>query len=322
MKRSKLSEAARIIADSGSFFLAGHTSPDGDCLGSICALTIALSRLGKSVTPVSVDGVPDAYSFLPAVDRIQSRVPEGEFDAAIIVDSDRPDRLGPSEEVLARCRRLIVIDHHLDGQWTAGVQLIDNRSASCGEIVYELLRELGVALDQEIAECIMTAVVTDTGSFRFSNVTPSTLRVAAELVEAGALPGKVAHAVYEARTPSATKLLGLALSKLTVTDGGRIAYAAITRADMEAAGSDDSESEGIVNFVRSIRGVDVGILFRETLEGTVRVSLRSNDGLDVSQVARAFGGGGHKAAAGCTVEAELPSAIELVVGTVRKWMVY
>lgn len=321
MNKSDLQSAAQIIRDGHTFLIAGHTSPDGDCLGCITALAFALSGLGKKVFPVCLDGVPDLYSYLPGGESLLSMLPvDQHYDVGISVDSDRPDRLGPTSEALKDCDHIIAMDHHLDGLWESGTVLIDQTSASCGEIVYLLLRELGVDITPEIAECLLTAVITDTGAFRYTNVKASTLRIAADLVEAGASPTKITEKVYESRTISSAKLIGKALDHLALTEEGLVAYTYITRDDIDSSGSSDAESEGIVNFARSIRNTEIGILFRETVEGTTRVSLRASAGRDISIIARMFGGGGHKAAAGCTIEHPLRESIAKVLDAVKQCM--
>ena len=242
MNKNDLVAAARVLHEGETFLLAGHVSPDGDCLGSMSALTLALTALGKKAFPVSMDGVPELYRFIPGSERILSKLPQvPQFDVGIALDSDRLDRLGPAGKGFADCKELLVIDHHLGYQWDRGVKLADSSSASCGEIVYELLLELGVKLNREIAEGLLTAIVTDTGTFRFQNVKPSTLRIAAELMECGAAPGTIAERVYESRTLAGARLLGETLTNLATTDDGRIAYAFITREQMESTGAGDSD---------------------------------------------------------------------------------
>jgi phosphoesterase RecJ-like protein len=323
MKKSDLQAAARVLIEGESFLIAGHVNPDGDCLGSISSLALALAAMGKKTYPVCLEGIPDLYRFIPGSERILNRLPQIEpFDVGISVDSDRLDRLGPVGEAFSRCDRILALDHHQGGQWNeAATTLIDSTSASCGEIVYELLREAGVKFTKEIAESLLTAIVTDTGTFRFTNVKPSTLRIAADLMEFGAIPGVIANKVYETRTLSSARLLGEALASLNTEEDGLISYAAITREQIQRTNADDSETDGIVNFVRSVRGARVGILFRATAEGDTKASLRtSGDMGDISEVARIFGGGGHRAAAGCTVEHPLEESIPLVLDAVKRWM--
>ena len=321
MTKNDLKNAVRILRECSNFLIAGHVSPDGDCLGCMCGLGLVLQGLGKSAVLVSPDGVPDLYRFLPGSDRVVREVPaDRRFDAAIVVDCEGLDRLGIVAEALPLCGRVLGIDHHSGGQPGLDLQLVDPSAASCSEIVVELLKEAGIKIEHNVAECLLTAVVTDTGSFRFSNVKPSTLRVAATLIEAGASVNRIARRIYETRSLSSIKLLGMALSAVHTTADGQIAYTSITRDQMALSSAADAETEGIVNYVRSVRGAQVGILFRECLDGSTKVSLRSRDGLEISQVARLFGGGGHRTAAGCTVERPLSETIDLVLDTVRKWM--
>lgn len=320
MSRSEMPEAVRLITECESFLIAGHTNPDGDCLGSMCALIQALSSLGKCPFAVSIEGIPELYNFLPGSERILNAIPSGRrFDAAIVLDSDRPSRLGPASEALKLCDRMLVLDHHLGEEWKDGVRILDASVASCGELVFELLVAAGVKVTTEIADCILTSILTDTGSFRHSNVRPQTLRNAADLVALGGSLERVARKVYESRNLAATRVLGTALSNIVTVDGGHIAYTSITRAQIAAAGGTEADTEGIVSYVRSIRGSRIAIFFREVEEGA-RVSLRSTSGEDVSEIARKFGGGGHRAAAGCTVLRPLNEAIEIVLEAVCKCM--
>lgn len=323
LKSEALEAAANALKLNTSFLIAGHVNPDGDCLGCMCALGIALHRLGKKATMVSPDGVPEMYKFLPCSGSIIRGVPEGSaFDVAIAVDCEGLDRTGSVEDAMRCCERLIEIDHHPGDRKESAISLVDASAAATGEIVLPLFKAAGVRVDADIALCLLAAIVTDTGSFRFGNVRPSTFRAAAELIEAGASPSDIARHVYETRSYSSTKLLGLALSTLQTTADGRIAWASITRNQMTESSASEAETEGIVNYVVAIRGAQVGLLFREGPDNTTRVSLRSRDGLEISQVARLFGGGGHAMAAGCTVERPLADAEGVVLSAVRKWMGY
>lgn len=321
MIKNKLQDAASVIMEGKNFLIMGHVNPDGDSLGCMCALGLALRSLGKSAEMVSPDGVPELYKFLPGSTRILKEVPPNwMFDAAIIVDCEGLDRLGNMAEILESCCNILEIDHHPGGKRGSASCLVDSSAASCGEILFEFLREIGVEITPDIADCLLTAIVTDTGSFRFSNVKSSTLHAAASLLEAGSSISKIAHKVYETRSLASVRLLGSVLSTLRTTANGRIAYASITRDQMALSQAVEAEAEGIVNYVRSVRGAKVGMLFREEENGNTRVSLRSKDGTDISQIARMFGGGGHKAAAGCTVDRPMTEAIDLVVDATRKWM--
>jgi phosphoesterase RecJ-like protein len=186
--------------------------------------------------------------------------------------------------------------------------------------VYKLLKEAGVRITIDIAECLMTAIVTDTGSFKFSNVKPDTLRIAADLLEAGASTGIISQKVYDTRSLPSVKLLGIALGNINTMSKGRIAWSFVSRENLSETGALDSDTEGIVNYTRSIKGVVVGMLFNEAPNNSTRVSFRARDGYDISQIARKFGGGGHKAASGATIEKPLNEAMQMVLDAVDQWM--
>ncbi|MDH7480949.1 MAG: bifunctional oligoribonuclease/PAP phosphatase NrnA [Armatimonadota bacterium] len=319
--KSNLQAVTEILKSKKSFLIGGHVSPDGDSLGCMCALGIALERMEKKVVLLSADGVPELYSFLPISNKVIKTAPVRScFEVGIVIDCEDISRLGQVEEAFRSCETIIEIDHHPNLDRNGNLQLIWPSAAAAGEIVFELLKNMEVRIDADIATCLLTAIMTDTGSFRFSNVTPQTFRISAELLEKGASPSKIAHNVYENRSLSSTKLLGAVLSSLQTTDSGRIAWASITQEQLATIQASEAETEGVVNYIRSIRGAQVGVLFRECPDGSTRVSLRSRDGSDISQVARLFGGGGHRTAAGCTINHPLAHTQELVIDAVRKWM--
>jgi phosphoesterase RecJ-like protein len=275
-------------------------------------LTHALRALGKPVTPVSVDGVPEIYRWLPGADLIQTSA-EGTFDLAIVCDAATPERTGSSARVIRAARDTLVIDHHVSESDFGRVRLVEPRAAATGEIVYSLLRHMRVPFSRDIAECLLCAIVTDTGSFRFMNVTAATFRVAAALMRYGACPGCISELVFETRSMASLKLLGRALDALQVTPDGRVSWSVLTMKDFHEVGATDEDTEGIVTHVRAVRGTDVGVLLRELPEGGVKVSLRSRRDTDVSAIAERFGGGGHVSAAGCTIEAPLETAVAQVL---------
>ena len=307
-------EGAKTIA------LACHVNPDGDALGSLLALGIALKTKypQKEVVLLSHDGVPEIYQFLPSSADILSDSPAKSYDLAIALDSGDPERTGERifpifDASLSR----MDIDHHIGEGEFGDVRLLDTKAAATAEIVYDLITRLNIAVTTDIATCLLTGVITDTGSFRFMNVTPRTLRTAASLIEAGASPSLIAERVFDNRTFPATKLLGRALSALQIDLSGRITYAAIAQHDFSETGSTDQETEGFINFLRSIRGSEVALLFRESELGHVRISLRSCDKVNVSLIAQQFGGGGHRMASGCTFHGSLPDAQKALLAAVN-----
>jgi bifunctional oligoribonuclease and PAP phosphatase NrnA len=321
MTKNDMQDAVRVFQEAKSFLVLGHVNPDGDALGSMCALRLAAESLQKSILMVIPDDYSESYKFLEGTRFIAREIPAGSrFDVGVILDCDGPARLGSMQDALSQCGTTLEFDHHPGSIRVSDVRVIDPQSASTGEIVYEFLIAAGIKMSAEIAECLLTAIITDTGCFRFSNVKPSTLRIASDLVECGVSINSIVHKVYETRTLGAARILGAALASLRTSQDGQVAYTTITREQILSAGADEAETDGVVNYVRSVRGARIGIFFREGEDGTTRVSLRSTDGSDISQVARIFGGGGHRTAAGCIVEHPINEAADLVLSAVQKWM--
>ena len=313
-----LADVAAAIVESRSIVLACHVNPDGDALGSLLGLALALLPLGKDLICLSQDGVPDILRFLPGTEMIVQTTAIASFDLALIVDSGELARVGETvKPLVARARRVVDIDHHVTAGAFGDIRVLDAHAASTAEIVYALLQTLGAPITPDIATCLFTGIITDTGSFRFQNVTPNTLRVAAKLLEAGAPPAHISENVFENRTFAATRLLGAALAALSQTPDGQVIWTRITAQDFRNLGATDQDTEGVVNYVRGVRGAEVGILFREMETGKIRVSLRSRESVNVAEIAAHFGGGGHRMASGCTLDAPLAEAEQAVVRAVQ-----
>ena len=314
-----LAETVAAIGQSRSIVLACHVNPDGDALGSLLGLALALIPLGKNLVCLSQDGVPDILRFLPGAGMVVQTTDVSAFDLALVVDSGELARVGETvKPLIARAKRIVDIDHHVTAGAFGDIRVLDASAASTAEIVYALLQTLGTPITADIATCLFTGIITDTGSFRFQNVTPNTLRVAAKLLEAGAPPAHISEHVFDNRTFAATRLLGAALAALSQTPDGQIVWTQITAQDFRTIGATDQDTEGVVNYVRGVRGAEVGILFREMEAGPIRVSLRARESVNVAEIAARFGGGGHRMASGCTLDVPLGEAEEAVVKAVRE----
>src|SRR5215467_14014251 len=303
-----LHEVLKHIEQRDKFLLTSHARPDGDAIGSALACCQILRSIGKEADVVLHDGVPRVYRPLPFADRVvQSDRVKGEYEAAIILECDsiQRTRLEGLEE-----RFLINIDHHLSGRPFAHVNWIDPSAVATAEMVYRLAREAGVKISPEIATCLYTAVLTDTGSFMFEGTNEHTFALARELVLAGADPAHCARNVYFGHSTAKMRLLGAALSNLHRE--GPLAWIWVTRDQMERMGAKEEDCEGLVNYALSIQDVEVAALFREQRDGRWRVSLRSKGQLNVATVAENFGGGGHACASGCSVDGPLSVAIARV----------
>ncbi|HVK05714.1 MAG TPA: bifunctional oligoribonuclease/PAP phosphatase NrnA [Armatimonadaceae bacterium] len=322
LEREQMGEAVAAIRAARNIVIACHVNPDGDTLGCMLALGLGLEQMGaggKAVTLLSSDGVPDLYTFLPGSERIQRATDRRDFDLSVVVDAGDLSRIGAANrETVEAAPILIDIDHHVTSGQFGQIRLLDATAAATAEILYDLLLALGVEITRPIAENLQCALLTDTGSFRFMNVTPRTFALAGALMEKGASPAPIAERVFENKSYAAQKLLGRALGSLRRSEDGRIVWAHVTRADFQEFAATDEDTEGVVNAVRSVRGADVALFLREMGDGRLRVSLRSRDPIDVSQVAAAFGGGGHRLASGCTLDGPLADAEATLVAEVAR----
>jgi phosphoesterase RecJ-like protein len=306
--------AADAIRNARTLVFACHVNPDGDELGSMLGLALGLAPLGQSITLLSQDGVPEILRFLPGAALVQQTTNLAEFDLAVVLDSGDLNRVGAGVlPIIARAQRVIDIDHHVLAGAFGDIRVLHAQAASTSEIVYALLQALEIPITREVATCLFTGVITDTGSFRFQNVTPNTFLVAADLLNAGAPPAYISENVFENRTFAATKLLGHALAALSEAAEGRVVWTRITAQDFAELGATDEDTEGVVNYARGVRGALVGLLFREMADGKIRVSLRSHEKVNVAEIAQSFGGGGHRMAAGCTLTTPLAEAEQAVV---------
>src|SRR3954470_16314759 len=307
---SDLAAVADAIRAHDRFLITTHENPDGDALGSLLGMKLALDQLGKdSVMVLCGDApLPGEYGFMP-LNELHRRWPDDVSERVLLaVDCANESRIA-DPEVLGRVQLSIDVDHHHDNTRFGQINLIVADASSTGEVLRDLFRELDVELTPEIAEALYIALVTDTGRFQYTNTTPKTLRLAAELVEAGADVHRVFQGVYESVQFAKLKLLARALERAQVYEGGRIVVSFLLRTDFADVGAAEPYSEGIIDYLRAVEGAYMAVLIREPprQDGpTRRVSLRASvDELDVSAIARKSGGGGHRQAAGFSSEASI-----------------
>jgi phosphoesterase RecJ-like protein len=302
------------IGQRSKFLLTSHARPDGDAIGSALACCQILRCMGKEAQVILRDGVPRIYQPLPFADQVvhAERV-NGDYEAAIILECDsiQRTRLEGLEQQF-----LINIDHHVSGKPFGHVNWIDPKAVATAEMVYRLAREAGVPISPEIATCLYTAVLTDTGSFMFEGTDAHTFGLARELVLAGADPARCARNIYFAHSTAKLRLLGAALSNLHRE--GSLAWIWVTREQMERFDAKEEDCEGLVNYALSIGDVQVAIFFRELPDKRYRISLRSKGEQNVAKVAELFGGGGHTCASGCSLDGPLTVAVARVLDALRK----
>ncbi len=307
-----LERVLQEIRERHRFVVTSHARPDGDGIGSALACGQILRVMGKEAEVVMYDGVPRIYQHLPFADRVVQADAVPPNDAVILLECDSTRRALLSG--LDECF-LINIDHHASGRNFAHINWIDSTVMATAELVYRLARLACVPVDHDIATCLYTALMTDTGSFMFEGTNEHSFTVARELVLAGADPAHCARPIYFGHSTAKMRLLGAALSNLHRE--GALAWIWVTQEQMQRFGAREEDCEGLVNYALSIADVQVAIFFRELPDQRFRVSLRSKGGVDVSSVAEHFGGGGHKCASGCSLEGPLAVAVSRIVERVR-----
>ena len=317
--KAELDGVAGAIRSNDRFLVTTHENPDGDALGSLLAAKLGLEQLGKDVVMylAGETPLPREYSWMP-FGNLRRTLPEDAADRILLaLDCANENRLGPDPEVLASAPLVLNVDHHHDNTRFGGVNMVVAEASSTGEIVRDLFSELGVEVTPEIAEALYIALVTDTGRFQYANTTPKALRLAAELVEAGADVHKVFQGVYESVQFAKLKLLARALERAQIYEGGRLVVSYLLRGDFAEVGAAEPYSEGIIDYLRAVEGADMAALIREPPRGDAparRISLRSStDELDVSEIARHSGdGGGHRQAAGFSSNDSIEEITEFI----------
>ena len=314
---SDLQAVVAALREHDRFLVVTHENPDGDALGSLLATTIVLRQLGKDVAMylAGAGPLPREYAFMQ-LDGLLRELPEDmEQRTLVAVDCAKADRMGPDSTPIDRAQLVLNIDHHHDNSRFGDINLIVADASSTGEVLRDLFEALGVELTPEIAEPLYIALVTDTGRFQYANTTPKSLRLAAELVEAGADIHAVFQQVYESVEFAKLKLLARALERARVLEGGLIVVSYLVRTDFAEVGAAEPYSEGIIDYLRAVEGAELAALIREPPRDDAerRISLRASiDELDVSAIARSFGGGGHRQAAGFSSEASIDEITELI----------
>jgi len=297
-----------------SAYIACHIMPDGDAVGSMLALGLALHQQGKRCTLTCADPIPAKFDFLAGVQQVVSRPPAGE-EVIVTVDVSDVQRLGSLyDETVFHSRPVINIDHHITNTRFGTVNVVQ-QLPSTSEIVHALLLRLGTPLDKDIASALLTGLLTDTRCFRTGNVTARQLRTATALMDAGASLTELTELIFNREPPSTICLWGQALS--SVQTRGQIIWTEIDHAMMRRCNASPNDADGLVSFLASTMGVDAAVIFREKDDGRIEVSMRAGPGRDVSGVAMQLGGGGHPRAAGCTIADEMSAVRERVLRSVE-----
>lgn len=308
-----------LISSNQRFVISTHINPDGDAIGSELALYSFLTELNKSVWIVNTDSTPLVYSFLPNVKQISSVPPSEQFDVLIVVDVGELKRIGSNlSTVLPVNKTVVCIDHHATNESFADYNLVEPDASATSEILYRLIKKQDMPVGKERAVCLYTGIMDDTGCFRYSNATPTAHRVAAELISEGIKVDEIYRKVYETLPEGTIHLLARVLSTLNLTPDGKIACFYVTQEMFRDTGTQPEDVEGFTDYPRSINTVEVVIFLRELEDGKTKVSLRSQNNFAVNKVAADYGGGGHKRAAGCTVDMSYDKLAKVLVEDIQK----
>jgi phosphoesterase RecJ-like protein len=312
-----------LIKENKNFLIVSHINPEGDAIGSCIALALGLKKMGKYAYVLNRDPVPQILKFLPYSNMVSRKVPHLLFDIMFVVDCVNVKRTGLKN---LKAKTTVIIDHHIpqpenevsmsNNQRTSSISLIEPDASATGELVYRLLRSLGVPIDNEIAENLYTAIYTDTGGFRYSNINPETLKIISELIKAGVDPWKVTREVYESFSLNRLRLLGMSLC--TIEKKGKIACITVTQQMFKDTDTSAEDTEDFVDFPRKVKDIEVAVLLREDGKDSYKISLRSKGNINVESIAKDFGGGGHPNAAGCKINGSISEVKEKIFKAVRK----
>jgi phosphoesterase RecJ-like protein len=312
-------EIKELIDANQEILIFGHKDADGDTLGCSLAFAEALRSAGKDVWVLIPPPLPQMYTFMPGFAEIRAEPPHGvDPQLVLFFDSGNLERSGESVKQIAAHATIVNVDHHPSNSRFGDVNVIEPEASAVGQIVIQMLDHFDYAITPTIATNLYVALLTDTGGFRHENTTPQALEDAARLARLGADPGHIATLVYKMRPETTLKLNGLALATMRVELEGRLAWAKVTRGMLKEAGAVMAESEGIIDNLNSIAGLELAILFKEVSADLTKISVRSRGGVDAAAMCATFGGGGHIRAAGAEIEKSMDEAIKLVLATAKE----
>lgn len=317
--KNKLEEAVKLILESENIFIASHINPDGDNLGSTLALYNALKKVNKNVTPLISDFIPEDFKFLPGIeDMVHYEESDKNIDLLITLDSSDENRLGDNHKLLDEDIKILNIDHHISNNNFGDINIVVPESPSTCELVFKLIKALDIEIDLDIAENLYTGISTDTGKFSYDSVTGQTHRIVAELIDTGLDFNKININLYESISLEKMRLDIEALSSLTTYHDNKVGVVKVTQKMLEKTGTTMEDSNGIVEQIRKIKGIEVACLLKENKKNEVKVSMRSKEYYNVAEVCELFGGGGHIRAAGCTINESINKSEKLIIDAIGK----
>ncbi len=319
MNRNTLvEEFIEVLGKAPKVALFSHVSPDGDCVGSMLAIGLALEKMGKEVSFYNPSRIPSNLEFLPGSSRICQQLPDPQPETLMFVDCTDLGRVNLSMSDISKVSTVLNLDHHISNQNFGHLNWVDSQASAVGELALTLINLLGVEIDGDIATNLYTAIVTDSGCFQYSNTTAQTHRLAADLLDKGIDLSDIHHKIFDQKPLSQIKLLQSALNGLEIHAKGQLALMTLSLEDFHKSGAEQESSEGLVNHARGIAGVEVAVLLKEVGPLEIRGGLRSNRWLNVSEIAAQFGGGGHSRAAGCTLRVPIEEAKKRIIAMVEE----
>ncbi len=310
-----MNQIIRQLKNSNHVFLCSHINPDGDAIASVVAMGLSLASLQKETTLYNESPIPAVYRFLPSVKRIVRHIDRQTiYDTAIVLDCGNLQRIGKAASFVSRIPVIINIDHHVSNTSFGDFRLIDFSACATVAIIYRLLKQMELSITKDIATLIYTGILTDTGSFRFSNTNKSAFAICKEMIDIGVDPYYVARNVYETFSPGYIKLLHKALGSIEISKNGKLSMIMLTQEMLDETGAQPEEINGLINYAKAINNVKIAVLIHRTsdtkgtkgkAQGRFRVSLRSDGTVDVAAFASSFGGGGHYRAAGFEIDSSI-----------------
>jgi bifunctional oligoribonuclease and PAP phosphatase NrnA len=320
---NNFNEITKLLEKNNSFLITSHKNIDGDAIGSELALYFILKKLNKKPIILNQDRLPRIYNFLPDSDKVHcledNYINIKNIDVGIIVDCSNFERIEETYKIFKNIKNIINIDHHNSNKKFGDLNYIDSSASSVGEIIYDLIKFINLdLLDEKISTCLYTAIITDTGSFRYSNVSSKTFSIVSDLASQGIKPNLIADNIYNRNTYSGLKLLGKALLTLEVDESNYASWLTITRDMLNNTEANDEEVEGIIDIARTLENTEVSILFRETKDNKIKVSFRSKGDFNVNEFAGKFNGGGHPNSSGCVCSGKIAEVKEKILSELFK----
>ncbi|ODA40695.1 bifunctional oligoribonuclease/PAP phosphatase NrnA [Desulfosporosinus sp. BG] len=317
-KTTPMEEMVEVLRKASTVALFSHVSPDGDCIGSMLAIGLALEKMGKEVSFFNPDPVPTYLTFLPGSSRIRQDFPNPQPKTLIFVDCTDLQRVNLLRTEISQESTILNLDHHISNHFFGDINWVDAQASASAEIALALINKLGVKIDGDMATNLYTAIVTDTGCFQYSNTTAQTHRLTAELLDIGLDLTGIHHNIFDQKPLAQIELLQYALNGLEIQANGQLAVMTLSLEDFQKCGAEQELSEGLVNYARSIAGVEVAVLLKEVGSREIKGGLRSNLWLNVNEIAAQFGGGGHKRAAGCTLRLPMAEAKQSITAAIEE----